>query len=116
MNRIKPVWVLLIIFSLGGQLGGMDFRRGDVNTDGGYNIADPIYLLNYMFGGGPSPDCLDTADINDDGMINLADALYGLAAVHPGFSGMPVLIPAPTSCGAAPSSDNIDCASYQHCP
>ena len=116
MNRIKRISALLIILSLGSQLDGMDFRRGDVNADGGYNIADPIYLLNYLFGGGPSPDCLDTADINDDGTINLADALYGLAAVHPGVTGMPVIIPQPTFCGDDPTTDNIDCVNYPTCP
>jgi len=28
---------------------------GDVNGDGGLNIADPIYLLNYIFAVGPPP-------------------------------------------------------------
>ena len=33
---------VLIVLSLGGQLGGMDFSRGDGKAYGGVNIADPI--------------------------------------------------------------------------
>ena len=30
-------------------------ENGDVNGDSHINITDPIYLLNYLFSGGPSP-------------------------------------------------------------
>ena len=104
-----------IIEALGG--GGTtptdpEFVRGDCNADGGFNIADSIFLLAALFSGGPAGTCLDACDANDDGGINIADAIYALAAL---FSGGPA--PTPTSCGVDPTTtDPLDCASFPPCP
>ncbi len=50
------------------------FVRGDVNEDGIFNVADPIALLGYLFGGRKAPYCLDSGDANDDGAVDLSDA------------------------------------------
>ena len=42
----------------GGQApasGGLDCVSGDVNNDDSLNIADAIYVLTYLFNGGPEP-------------------------------------------------------------
>ena len=42
----------------GGQApasGGLDCVSGDVNSDDALNIADAIYVLTYLFNGGPEP-------------------------------------------------------------
>ncbi len=42
----------------GGQApasGGLDCVSGDVNNDDALNIADAIYVLTYLFNGGPEP-------------------------------------------------------------
>jgi hypothetical protein len=44
--------------SPGGQApasGGLDCVSGDVNSDDAVNIADAIYVLTYLFNGGPEP-------------------------------------------------------------
>ncbi len=51
---------------------------GDVNSDGAYDITDPISLLAYIFASGTPPRCLRTADLNLDGNIDLGDAVYEL--------------------------------------
>jgi hypothetical protein len=50
--------------------------RGDVNTDGMINSADVVYLINYLFKGGPAPVPLEAGDVNSDGIINSADVVY----------------------------------------
>ena len=30
-------------------------QNGDVNCDGRISVSDPVYLINYIFGGGPAP-------------------------------------------------------------
>jgi hypothetical protein len=50
--------------------------RGDANGDGIVNLSDTIYLLNYLFKGGSSPDPLEAGDANCDGSINLADVIF----------------------------------------
>ncbi|PKK83609.1 MAG: hypothetical protein CVT49_07585 [candidate division Zixibacteria bacterium HGW-Zixibacteria-1] len=49
--------------------------RGDVNCSGSLNILDIIYIINYVYKGGPEPipDVL-MADANCDGVINLMDS------------------------------------------
>jgi 6-phosphogluconolactonase (cycloisomerase 2 family) len=52
------------------------YIRGDANSDWTIDIADVVYLLNYLFLGGPAPDPLAAGDINCDGMIDAGDAAY----------------------------------------
>ncbi len=50
---------------------------GDCNGDGGINIADAMYLVNYLFiPGSPAPAPLKLGDVNCDGAVNIADAMY----------------------------------------
>jgi len=43
------------------------FRRGDSDADGNINITDGIFVLNFLFIGGPAPECRESADPNNDG-------------------------------------------------
>jgi len=52
------------------------YTCGDVNSNGNVNLADVIYLVNYIFKGGPAPNPLASGDVNKDGKINLADIVY----------------------------------------
>lgn len=49
---------------------------GDVNGDGGINILDIVYIINYKYKGGPAPDPLTNADIDGGGSINILDIVY----------------------------------------
>ena len=88
------------------------FMRGDTNGDGAINIADAVSLLAGLFTGG-ALNCEDAADCNDDGLVNIADAVYELSTL---FSGGPNM-PAPTApvCGADPTTDALDCVTYDAC-
>ncbi|MAJ27941.1 hypothetical protein CBD41_00880 [bacterium TMED181] len=100
-------------FLSGGGGGGPVFKRGDTNQDGGFNIADEVFLLAALFSGGAPCDCADSCDQNDDGGVNIADAIYGLAAL---FSGGPAPSdPGPSVCGEDPTDDGLTCDSYNGC-
>jgi len=49
---------------------------GDTNGDGIINSADVVYLINYLFKGGPAPVPMEAGDCNCDGIINSADVVY----------------------------------------
>jgi hypothetical protein len=50
---------------------------GDVNETGTINSADIIYMVNYVFKGGPEPSCSSTAgDVNCTGSTNSADIIF----------------------------------------
>jgi hypothetical protein len=55
---------------------GVTTRVGDANDDGITNVADIVFLINYLFKAGPEPDPLENADINCDGEINSEDVVY----------------------------------------
>jgi hypothetical protein len=68
-------------------VGGFDERQytftiarpyvcGDANGDDQISIADAVYMINYVFTGGPAPDPLEAGDANCDGTLNLADAVF----------------------------------------
>jgi hypothetical protein len=49
---------------------------GDANGDGVINVSDVVYLINYLFIGGPAPEPLKQGDANGDGVINASDIVY----------------------------------------
>jgi hypothetical protein len=50
--------------------------RGDATGDGIVDIADVVYLINYLFTSGPAPDPLWLGDCNCDGVVDIADVVY----------------------------------------
>ncbi|MEM7166935.1 MAG: Kazal-type serine protease inhibitor domain-containing protein [Planctomycetota bacterium] len=83
-----------------------DFVRGDCNDDGSFNIADPVYTLNYLFNSGPS-NCLAAMDGNDDESVNVADAVSFLTHL---FGGTGTFPPAPhPNCGPDPTVGTLSC-------
>ncbi|MEZ5357804.1 MAG: M28 family peptidase [Candidatus Zixiibacteriota bacterium] len=53
-----------------------EYTTGDANGDGTINIGDPVYLINYIFKGGPAPDPIESGDANCDGSPNIGDAVF----------------------------------------
>ncbi len=93
--------------------GGTTFRRGDSNADGGFNVADALYTLNWLFDRGLEPPCFDSADANDDGEINLADPVGALEWL---FSDRPAPPPPHADCGFDPTGgDEFECESFPPC-
>lgn len=50
--------------------------RGDTNGDGIIDLADIVYLINYLYKDGPAPVPVEAGDANCDGIIDLADIVY----------------------------------------
>lgn len=64
---------------------------GDANSDGVVNVSDAIFLVNYIFIGGPEPQPLEMSNTNCDTKVNLADIIYIINYVFKGG-------PAPCDC------------------
>lgn len=60
------------------------FIVGDATGDGIVDVADVVYLLNYLYKGGAPPDPLARGNVNGDGIVDLADIIYLLNYLYKG--------------------------------
>jgi hypothetical protein len=52
------------------------YLRGDCNADGIIDIADVIFLINYLFVNGPAPVPSLAGDVTCEGVLDITDAVY----------------------------------------
>ncbi len=97
---------------IGGGGNTKLFRRGYVNADRGVNIADAIFLLDWLFRGGPAPQCELSADVNGDRQNNISDTVWLLNWL---FTGGPPPPDPRLECGTDPTS-RLTCNSTLICP
>jgi hypothetical protein len=93
---------------------GAEFQRGDADASGRLDVTDAIHVLDYLFRGGASAlVCKDAGDADDNGRIELSDAIFILRALFQKGGSPAAPFPA---CGADPTEDELDCASWGACP
>jgi hypothetical protein len=61
-----------------------EYIRGDANDDGNINVGDAVFIINYIFRGGPPPNHPEAAEANCDGNINVGDAVYIISYIFRG--------------------------------
>jgi aminopeptidase N len=59
---------------------------GDANADNHIDITDAVYLVTYIFGGGPAPTPTIRGDANCDYSIDIADAVFLVSYIFSGGS------------------------------
>lgn len=60
----------------GNFYGFVSFIHGDANGDSNVTISDAVYLINYFFYSGTTPDPLEAGDANSDHTVDIADVVY----------------------------------------
>jgi hypothetical protein len=90
------------------------FIRGDANNDRRVDIADGIWIVNFLFYGGTMTACLPAADANSDSQRNVSDAMFIFNyQLQPGKTPGSQLFPAPgapfPNCGTAAGVTLADC-------
>ncbi len=58
------------------QTMGIRYTVGDANTDGQVSVSDIIYLINYLFKGGPAPRPIEAGNVNCENQVNITDVVY----------------------------------------
>lgn len=58
------------------KLVDVSYACGDITKDGRPDLGDLIYLISYLYKGGPGPDPLELGDVNLDSQVNLSDIVY----------------------------------------
>jgi glucose/arabinose dehydrogenase len=66
----------LYIVDLDGEVYRITWRHGDVNDDETLDVGDVVYLIEYLFRGGPAPAPLESGDTNCDGVVNAGDVVF----------------------------------------
>ncbi|MEM7235018.1 MAG: hypothetical protein AAF517_22765, partial [Planctomycetota bacterium] len=77
-----------------------EFLRGDPDGSSTVNITDGIFLLNFLFLGGPGPACAEAGDVDNSGQINITDGIYVLNFLFLG--GPDPFAPGSRECGSDP--------------
>jgi len=60
------------------------YMAGDANDDELVDVADVIFLINYLYKNGPVPDHLAAADANADCLVDVADVIYLINYLYKG--------------------------------
>jgi hypothetical protein len=66
---------------------------GDANRDGIINVGDVVYLVSYLYRGGPEPDPPEAGDANCDDIANVGDVVFLVSYLYKG--GLPPACPGP---------------------
>ena len=74
-----------------GQIGFGCYLCGDVNNNGVVTISDVVFMIKYIFGGGPAPNPASIGDVNCNGFVSISDVVYLIAYIFAGG-------PAPCGC------------------
>lgn len=53
----------------------LTFVQGDADGSGAIDIDDVVYLIDYIYQGGPAPQVFETGDFNGDSVIDIDDAI-----------------------------------------
>jgi len=80
--KVKDIWEAESPWSDPSEI--MLVARGDANGDGMANVGDAVFLISYIFKGGPAPVPLAAGDANCDGQTNVGDAVYLIAYIFKG--------------------------------
>ncbi len=60
------------------------YTCGDSNADDAVSIADAVFVIEYIFSGGPAPDPVGRADVDCSGAVSIADAVYLIEYIFSG--------------------------------
>jgi hypothetical protein len=69
----KPHFVMQRVLE---WLNHRDYVYGDANGDAVISSADVVFLINYLFIGGPPPNPMAAGDANGDCVVSSADVVY----------------------------------------
>ncbi len=93
----------------------LDFLRGDANANNNMDIADPIFILMFLFADGPAPPCPDAADVDDSGDFDLADPIMALNYLFVTGGLTPEMPPTINTCAQDKTPDELGPCHYTGC-
>jgi hypothetical protein len=52
------------------------YKSGDANGDQVVDVGDIVFMINYLFKVGVTPDPLSSSDVNGDCKVDVGDVVY----------------------------------------
>ena len=65
-----------VVSVLINQSGATSYVCGDANSSGSVDIDDAVYLINYIFSGGPEPAPYESGDADTSGQVDIDDVVF----------------------------------------
>jgi hypothetical protein len=108
------IWVVVLAAACGTVAAGeVQFRRGDIHSDGRVSLTDAVVLARWLGLAGPAPGCELAADVDANGSLNISDVVGLLRFLYEG--GDEPRAPFP-GCGTATSGGTgLTCATGTIC-
>ncbi|MCH8027454.1 MAG: dockerin type I repeat-containing protein, partial [candidate division Zixibacteria bacterium] len=72
---VSGIFTDSLSFVVNSSIEVIGHRGGDINRNGRLDIADLVFLVDYIFRGGPSPEPIEAGDANYDGSVTVLDIL-----------------------------------------
>ncbi|MBK7092245.1 MAG: choice-of-anchor B family protein [bacterium] len=72
--------------NLNGIGDACDVVCGDVDQNSTVTVTDVVYLITFIFGGGPAPSPIDIGDVNCDAQVTVSDVVYIINYIFSGGS------------------------------
>ena len=60
------------------------YRCGDADGNDLVSVSDVVYLIRYIFAGGPAPQPMASGDVNSSGGVSISDAVYLIIYIFAG--------------------------------
>jgi uncharacterized protein (TIGR02145 family) len=76
--------IVIASFALTATAAADFYVCGDADAGGGVDIDDVVYLINYIFSGGPEPDPYESGDVDVSGEVGMNDVLHLMSYVFTG--------------------------------
>lgn len=91
-----PTRTVAIADSAYAPAGACCVVAGDANDDGKVTGGDAVFIIAYIFRGGPEPSCMTAADANHDCRLTVGDSVYIINFIFKGGP-PPVCVPCKSS-------------------
>jgi hypothetical protein len=66
------------------EIAIINYICGDADADNSVDMLDILFLISYLYKGGPAPEPTESADVNHDGSVNMLDILYSINYLYKG--------------------------------
>lgn len=81
---IQRATTVYYVVEMTNGLLSSEYNCGDASGDGLINITDAVFIIQFIFNGGPPPQPTPAGDLNCDSITNITDVVYIIQYIFAG--------------------------------